>query len=73
MALTRKPRIGDRIDWPGVTIASRRYPPASGVVTVVSGDLCWVLEDGHEKPQPFIWSFRDGLNTWHTIRQGADV
>jgi hypothetical protein len=64
MAITRKPRVGDRIDWP-----ASRESSGSGVVTSVEGNLCWVLEDGREKAQPFIWQFRDGLNTYHTIRE----
>lgn len=64
MAITRKPRVGERIDWP-----ASRESAGSGVVTAVEDSLCWVLEDGRQKPLPFIWRFHDGLNTYHTIRE----
>lgn len=68
MALTRKPRVGDVVSWPG-----GKYGRGPGVergrVTSIDAELCWVLKDGCEKPQPFIWQFKEGLNAHHTIEE----
>lgn len=50
------PRKGDRITYSGSDY---------GLVTHVDGNLCWSLHPGDEKAQPFIWRFRDGLNSLH--------
>jgi hypothetical protein len=36
-----------------------------GVVVRVEADLCWTKYEGSEKIEPFIWRFKDGLNTLH--------
>ena len=58
--LTRKPRKGDRVRWPDW--------PAHQYATVVrtpedDNNLCWILQRGESRPQPFIWKHPDGLNT----------
>lgn len=55
--LTRKPRKGDLITWPGW--------PAGQVAVVTAtpeGDsnLCWIAV-GTGKPAPFIWRFHKGV------------
>ena len=50
--LTRRPVKGDRLWYRGESY---------GVVTSVDGNLCWALQDGTGKSEPFIWYFpRDG-------------
>ncbi len=51
----RKPLVGDIIHYRGEAV---------GHVTRVEGALCWrSYPDGESLP--FIWCFRDGLNTMH--------
>jgi hypothetical protein len=50
-----KPRVGDTVTYQGEPV---------GKVTRVEGNLCWrSYPDGESLP--FIWRFRDGLNTMH--------
>ena len=49
------PRIGQPITYRGEIV---------GTVTRVEGNLCWrSYPDGESLP--FIWRFKDGLNTLH--------
>lgn len=62
--LTRKPVAGDRVRWP--------HWPAGRVAVVVStpqDNLCWIRE-GKGDAAPFIWRFRDGLNSMAEIVEG---
>jgi hypothetical protein len=59
--LTRKPRKGDTVVFhrgePGETI---------GHVLSIEGNLCWCKwPDGTSNP--FIWNFREGMNTMAEI------
>lgn len=51
---TQRPISGDPVTYAG----------KQGTVVKVEGDLCWVRYSNQE-PQPFIWRFKEGLNTQH--------
>jgi hypothetical protein len=56
-----KPRKGDAVTYRG---------KHAGHVVRVEGNLCWVewVEEHQwrgERTMPFIWCFKDGLNTLH--------
>ena len=53
--LTRKPRIGDLVRWPDWAVGRVAR------VSSLDANLCWISERGRAS-EPFIWSFRDGLN-----------
>lgn len=53
-----RPRVGQMITYRGERGTVR------GEVASVDGNLCWVRYEGKDA-QPFIWRFRDGLNTLH--------
>jgi hypothetical protein len=68
MALTRKPRAGDRIGFGdfcgpghGSVATVRDAASATHTVTRVEDNLCWIREDGKpDEPRfasPFIWNF----------------
>jgi hypothetical protein len=61
-----KPRVGDPVTYKGEHV---------GTVTRVEGSLCWrTYPDG--EVLPFIWCFKDGLNTlhdWPAKRRAAPV
>lgn len=63
--LTRKPVKGDRVYWPHW----RAGRVAEVVKTPEAGDnLCWIRE-GEGEAMPFIWRFREGLNTQAIIEE----
>lgn len=55
-----RPRVGDPVTYRG---------KITGMVARVEGALCWnKYNDNHEcagETLPFIWCFREGLNTLH--------
>lgn len=55
-----KPREGDLI-----TYRSPQHGVVRGVVSRVEGNLCWTKYEIYPDVQPFIWRFKDGLNTLH--------
>lgn len=68
--LTRKPHAGDMVEqctYDGVVASS-------GVVIRCEEDICYYLPDGKEKPDSFIWRFKEPngaiwLNSLFTIIQ----
>jgi len=50
------PRPGDRITYKG---------HETGTVIRTEGNLCWMSFDSGADSAPFIWRFKDGLNTLH--------
>jgi|KBSMisStandDraft_5_1062788.scaffolds.fasta_scaffold1117752_2 hypothetical protein len=55
-----RPRKGDRVAY-----NSPCYGWSAGIVTEVSGGICYYLPDGHEATTSFIWCFKEGLNKLH--------
>jgi hypothetical protein len=52
-----RPRAGDKIHYCG---------KEAGVCVRVEGNLCWTqYHDSENGINPFIWRFKDGLNTMH--------
>jgi|GEM_PF-3417679 hypothetical protein len=56
----RRPRAGHE-----VTYKSGSGRLIKAIVVKVEGNLCWVKYDGKDEAQPFIWRFKEGLNTLH--------
>lgn len=54
------PRSGDTI-----TYTKPSGPAILAKAIRVEGNLCWT-DYGDGEPQPFIWRFKDGLNTMHS-------
>jgi hypothetical protein len=57
--LSEQPRKGQRVAWrnnPGEPLKHH------GTVLRIEGNLCWYQPDDGEAA-PFIWRFKDGLNT----------
>lgn len=53
---SHRPRTGDTITYNGVV---------TGVVSRVEGNLCWTAYADGRKSAPFIWCFKNELNTMH--------
>lgn len=64
--LTRAPHKGDRVRYCG------DHGPQLATVTRLEGNLCWFTcddpqEHARQQGAPFIWRFREGLNTHFTL------
>lgn len=64
--LTEQPRKGQRIGW----FDERGNVKHAGTVLRCEGNLCWLAFDSGVS-DPFIWRFKDGLNTMATVIEGA--
>jgi hypothetical protein len=62
--LTRKPRKGDRLRWPGGPIYTVVKTPEDHAW------ICWIQRDGMD-PTCFIWRFNEGFNTVAEIVEEA--